>query len=172
MTDYCVHDRKYVLGINRLVTETSSAIIEQVQLANIENLSLPAKYWCNFRTISELVVVLANDYVDNFSIYGANYLPNKERLVQSHMGFDDAVERFFNCVPDSPVKERLIEHVKVNVLSEMVDWIYGFVAGSILHATWRVWSVELIGSSLVLSEGYDYRVLEWYRLTNQEVPLR
>lgn len=164
-------NQKAIYGLNTLINETVAGLRSLDVLFGFSP-GLPLKVYFNYHHVAELFKTLANDYVDNFSVYSKDYRKGKELLVNHHPTFDAMLEKLLpdTCCPNPVQYQKLREYVLLYVLADVFDGVYGFVASTIISATWQVYSVELIGSSLVLSKGQDYRVMEYYRLIEKYEP--
>ena len=164
-------NQKIIYGLNNLINETIAGLKNLDQQFGF-TATVPLKVYFNYHNIADLFKTLANDYVDNFSIYAKGYEKGKERLPQNHPNFDLLLERLLpacNC-PTVEQYQALREYVLLYVFADVFDRIHGFVASIIVEPTWQVWTVDLIGSSLMLSRGQDFRVMEYYRLIEKYEP--
>jgi len=57
----------------------------------------------------------------------------------------------------------LCDHFVNEVIDPLEDELSAWLSNYMSGAGWHVWTVEEIGSDLVLSKGEDYRVLDWER---------
>ena len=164
-------NQKAIYGLNHLINE-SDAGLGSLDVFFGFSPGLPLKVYFNYHHVAELFKTLANDYVDNFSVYSKDYRKGKELLVNHHPTFDAMLEKLLpdTCCPNPVQYQKLREYVLLYILADVFDGVHGFVASTIISATWQVYTVELIGSSLVLSKGQDYRVMEYYRLIEKYEP--
>jgi len=158
-------------ALNRLISETTAGLINMATALEF-NPGQPLAIWFNRQIVTEVLKSLADDYVDNFSVYAADYFQGKEKVISAHQKLDEKISVLFpETALVSETQKNLIRDQLSYVLSDAIDQIYGFVLSTLLVPTWHVWEVRLIGTTLILSCGMDYRVLEYYRLTGQPVPL-
>lgn len=164
-------NQKAIYGLNSLINETVAGLRTLDTLFGFQP-GLPLKVYFNYHNIAELFKILANDYVDNFSVYSKNYCKSKELLTHCHPTFDTMLEKLLpdSCCPNPIHYQKLREYVLLYIFADVFDGVHGFVASTIVTATWQVYSVELVGSSLILSKGQDYRVMEYYRLIEKYEP--
>ena len=129
-------NQKAIYGLNTLINETVAGL-RSLDVFFGFSPGLPLKVYFNYHHIAELFKTLANDYVDNFSVYSKDYRKGKELLVNYHPTFDAMLEKLLpdTCCPNPVQYQKLREYVLLYILADVFDGVHGFVASTIISAT-------------------------------------
>ncbi len=81
----------------------------------------------------------------------------------------DALLRVFPWL-DMPVNEDLADHFYSEVFDDVLTRTTGMIDELIPYGTWDVWDLAKHGKDAILTQGRDYRVMEWERITEYRKP--
>ena len=66
--------------------------------------------------------------------------------------------------PDTPNRTLSILE---KIIDPMMNEIHDFIGGIVPDRSWRMWTLDQLGSDIVLSQGEDFRVYEWTRAVEE-----